>query len=87
MNEPLPEGNNSKDRNQDQEKSIEFLCNNCLKDFIFVYNDLYMKLSGDIEFVPEPSCPRCGSRDDIFFSDYGQEQIEDMLFRGQIRRR
>lgn len=80
----LPTGKSLQDKNK--ENSIEFLCNNCLKGFIFVYNDLYMKSSGDLEFVPEPSCPRCGSREDIYFSDFGQEQIEDMLFRGQIRK-
>lgn len=64
---------------------VEFSCTNCLNLFNFVYSDIYLKASGDIEFVPEPSCPRCGSTVDLEFTDYSQEMIEDMLFRGQIR--
>ena len=67
-------------------KSIEFACANCLNMFYFEYEDIYLNNSGDIEFVPEPTCPRCGSSDDLVFSDFGQEKIEDMLFSGQIRK-
>lgn len=67
-------------------KSFEFSCSNCLEIFKFQYDDIYLKKSGDIEFIPEPSCPRCGSKDDIAFTDFSQEKIEDMLFSGQIRR-
>ena len=74
-------GNNKKPHNY-----IEFSCTNCLNFFNFVFNDIYLKTSGDLEFVPEPTCPRCGSRDDLVFSDYSQEKIEDMIFKGQIRR-
>lgn len=68
------------------EKKIEFACNNCLELFTFTYNDIYLKNTGDIEFVPEPACPRCGSTEELVFSNYGQEKIEDMLFSGQIRK-
>jgi hypothetical protein len=67
-------------------KDIEFSCGNCLNIFTFVYNDIYLKASGDIEFIPEPTCPRCGATEELIFSDYGQEKIEDMLFSGQIRK-
>lgn len=67
-------------------KDVEFSCENCLNIFTFKYSDIYLKASGDIEFVPEPSCPRCGSTDEVFFTDFGQEKIEDMLFSGQIRK-
>lgn len=67
-------------------KDVEFSCGNCLDIFTFGYSDIYLKASGDIEFVPEPACPRCGSTVDLIFSDYGQEKIEDMLFSGQIRK-
>lgn len=66
-------------------KDIEFSCGNCLNMFIFAYHDIYLKKSGDIEFIPEPACPQCGSTTDLVFTDYGQEKIEDMLFSGQIR--
>jgi len=69
------------------QKDIEFECNNCLKIFNFSYKDIFLNSSGDIQFDPEPSCPRCGSTVDIMFSDFGQEKIEDMLFEGQIRKK
>ena len=67
-------------------KDVEFSCGNCLEIFTFNYNDVYLKASGDLEFDPEPTCPRCGATEELIFSDYGQEKIEDMLFRGQIRK-
>ena len=67
-------------------KDIEFSCTNCLNIFKFNYSDIYLKKSGDIEFVPEPSCPDCGSTQDLVFTDWGQEKIEDMLMKGQIRK-
>lgn len=70
-----------------KEKSIEFSCGNCLNQFKYVYEDIFLNENEDIEFVPEPSCPQCGSIDDIFFSDYGQERIEDMLLNGEIRKK
>ena len=68
------------------EQDIEFSCGNCLNIFNFTYSDIYLKDSGDIEFVPEPSCPRCGSTQELIFTDYGQEKIENMLFNGRIRK-
>jgi hypothetical protein len=73
-------------KNKKIQNDVEFTCDKCLKIFNFVYRDIYLKKSGDIEFIPEPSCPGCGSTNDLVFSDYGQEKIEDMLFRGQIKR-
>jgi len=68
-----------------QEGSIDFSCGNCLEMFTFTYSDIYLKKSGDIEFVPEPTCTRCGSTQDLIFTDYSQEKIEDMLLNGEIR--
>lgn len=70
---------------KEQKGSIEFSCGNCLNIFTFRYSDIYLNGSGDIEFVPEPDCPRCGSTQDLIFTDYSQEKIEDMLFEGKIR--
>ena len=67
-------------------KDVEFECNNCMNTFTFVYNDIFFNKSSDIEFVPEPACPRCGSTVDLIFSDFGQEKIENMIFSGQIRK-
>ena len=68
------------------ERNIEFSCGNCLYIFTFTYTDIYLNSMGDIEFVPQPACPRCGATEELIFSDYGQEKIEDMLFSGQIRK-
>lgn len=65
---------------------IEFSCDNCLNIFNFGYTDIYLKGSGDIEFVPEPTCPRCGATKELVFTDYGQGKIEVMLFSGLIRK-
>lgn len=73
-------------KNELQECRIEFECNNCIKIFTFTYRDIILNKNGDIEFVPEPSCPRCGSTIDIVFSDQGQEKIEWMLTMGKIRK-
>jgi hypothetical protein len=73
-------------RNSGPQKDVEFECSNCLNSFTFAYEDIYLNRRGDIEFVPEPACPRCGSTVDLVFSDYGQEKIEGMLFTGQIRK-
>lgn len=67
-------------------KEIEFACGNCLNIFTFTYSDIWLKQSGDIQFDPEPECPQCGATEEIVFSDYGQEKIEDMLMSGQIRK-
>jgi len=68
-----------------QRDEIEFRCSNCLNLFSFKYQEIFLNNSEDIEIVPEPSCPRCGSVKDLYFSDYGQEKIEGMLFRGKIK--
>jgi hypothetical protein len=73
------------EKNKGPQKEVEFSCSNCLNIFNFTYSDIFFNKSGDIEFIPEPSCPRCGSAEEIFFSDYGQEKIEDMIFKGQIK--
>jgi hypothetical protein len=65
--------------------NIEFECHNCLKMFSFEYRNITLNSFGDIEFDPEPECPRCGSTVDITFSDYGQHKIETMLTKGQIK--
>ena len=73
-------------KNKEPQGDIEFECNNCLNIFNFNYKDIFLNKSGDVEFIPEPACPRCGSTVDILFSDFGQEKIEDMLFKGEIRK-
>jgi hypothetical protein len=75
-------------RNKDKpiSKDVEFACRNCLKVFTFVYEDVCLKNNGDLDFTPEPECPRCGATQELVFSDYGQEKIEDMLTGNQIKK-
>lgn len=70
-----------------KEGNIEFSCGNCLNLFTFSYSDIFLNKLDDIEFVPEPICPQCGAKEELIFSDYGQEKIEDLLFQGLIRKR
>ena len=67
-------------------KKIEFACRNCLKMFIFEYTAICFDKHEDIRFTPEPACPRCGATEEIVFSDFGQEHIENMIFKNEIRR-
>ena len=67
-------------------KDVEFSCDKCHTTFIFIYDDIYLKKSGDIEFVPEPSCPKCGSKKDLYFTDHTQRKIELMLTAGLIKK-
>lgn len=64
---------------------INFACENCLQifdvDMITIEFDQY----GDLLFNPLPECPKCGATKEIFLSNYGQEQIEDMMFQNKIK--
>lgn len=72
-------------RNKDKQ-IIEFSCRNCLNLFTFEYSEICLNNKKDIEFTPEPECPRCGATEELVFTDYGQEKIENMLFRNQIKK-
>jgi rubredoxin len=64
---------------------INFACENCLQifdvDMIAIEFDQYR----DLLFNPLPECPNCGATKEIFLSNYGQEQIEDMMFQNNIK--
>ena len=66
--------------------SIEFLCRNCLNLFTFKYSALCFDKQDDLQFSPEPECPRCGATEELTFSNYGQEQIENMIFKNEIKK-
>lgn len=67
-------------------KEIEFACRNCLNMFIFAYSKICFDKYDDIEFTPLPTCPRCGATEELVFSDFGQEQIENMIFKQKIKK-
>ncbi|MBU0728101.1 hypothetical protein KKA95_05435 [Patescibacteria group bacterium] len=70
-----------------QTKKIEFACRNCLTIFMFEFTDVCFDAVRELHFTPEAECPKCGSTDEISFTDYGQERIEDMIFSNLIRTR
>lgn len=72
-------------QHQKDKQNIEFECRNCLKNFIFTYAKICMNIKGDLQFTPEPQCPRCSSTIDLVFSDFSQEQIEEMLMKNEIK--
>lgn len=71
--------------NKGLNKNVRFDCRNCLNVFTFGYEDICINKSGDLEFTPGLGCPRCGPTQEIVLSNFGQEKIEGMLFRGQIK--
>ena len=73
-------------KQKEQPTTIEFSCGNCLNLFVFTYADICLNSLDDIEFTPQPACPKCGSTVDLVFTDYSQEMIENRLFSNQIKR-
>ena len=72
-------------RNKDNQ-IIEFSCRNCLNMFTFSYSAICLNSQDDIQFTPEPECPKCGATEELMFTDFAQEKIEDMLFGGKIKK-
>lgn len=68
------------------QKAIEFSCRNCLNMFTFEYSGICFDKNDDIQFTPEPACPGCGATEELTFSNYGQEEIENMIFRNEIKK-
>jgi len=73
-------------KNRPLVKEIEFACQNCLNIFTFAYEEICFIKNGDLEFTPSPECPRCGATEELVFSDFGQEKIEDMILYNQIKK-
>jgi hypothetical protein len=69
------------------EKTINFECINCLNIFDIDMKNIVMDKQRELHFTPEPVCPRCGAIDEVYLSNYGQEQIDDMIFTQQLRPR
>lgn len=69
------------------ERTINFECMNCMNIFDIDMKNIQMDKQRELHFTPEPECPRCGGKADVYLSDYGQEQIDHMLFTQQLRPR
>lgn len=68
-------------------KVINFECINCLNIFDIEMKSIEFDKKRELLFNPEPECPRCGAKDEVYLSDYGQEQIDHMIFSQQIKTR
>ncbi|OFY76157.1 MAG: hypothetical protein A2275_05970 [Bacteroidetes bacterium RIFOXYA12_FULL_35_11] len=68
-------------------KVINFECINCLNIFDVEMKSIEFDKHRELLFNPEPECPRCGAIDEVYLSNYGQEQIDHMIFSQQIKTR
>ena len=66
-------------------KNINFACSNCLNIFDIEMKSIDFDKMQELLFDPEPKCPFCGATDEVFLSDYGLEQIDDMILSNQIK--
>lgn len=64
--------------------NVEFICRKCLNLFEVEIEDVYFDKVRELHFTPEPWCNHCGTTD-LMFSDYGAEQIDDLILRNKIR--
>lgn len=67
------------------ETEIFFECSNCLNSFSIKMQSINFDSSRELIFNPEPVCPRCGAIEEIVLSDYGLEQIDNMIFSNKIK--
>ncbi len=63
---------------------IHFECTNCLNSFSVKMESINFDLSRELLFKPEPKCPRCWATEEVVLSDYGLEQIDNMIFSNKI---
>jgi hypothetical protein len=66
-------------------KKINFACSNCLNIFDVETEDIHFDKVRELHFTPEPECPQCGATEEVVLSNYGLEQIDDMIFSNQIK--
>ena len=66
-------------------RKINFACSNCLNVFDIEMESIHFDIQRELLFNPEPECPRCGAIDEVVLSNYGLEQIDDLIFSNQIK--
>jgi hypothetical protein len=64
---------------------INFACSNCLEIFDVDMISIDFDQDGDLLFNPLPECTYCGATEEVFLSNMGQMQIEQMIFLNQIK--
>lgn len=66
-------------------KKINFACSNCLNIFDVKMKSIDFDMHRELLFNPEPECPVCGATEEVVLSNYGLEQIDDMILSNQIK--
>jgi rubredoxin len=64
---------------------IQFACANCLNVFDVDMLDIKLDKTGELVFSPLPECPECGATEEVVLSNYGLEQIDDLVFSNKIK--
>jgi hypothetical protein len=64
---------------------INFACTNCLEIFDVEMVDIQFDKTGELLFNPVPECSYCGATEEVVLSNVGMIQIDDLMFRNEIR--
>jgi hypothetical protein len=65
---------------------INFACSNCLEIFDVDMITIEFDKHEDLLFNPIPECTYCGATDEVYLSNIGQMQIEQMMMLKQIKK-
>ncbi len=63
---------------------INFACSNCLNIFDVDFISIEFDHSRELVLNPVPECPRCGATEEVYLSNWGQEQIDHLIFQNKI---
>lgn len=65
---------------------INFACSNCLEIFDVDMITIEFDQQDDLLFNPIPECTFCGATEEVYLSNIGQMQIEQMMMLKQIKK-
>jgi len=65
---------------------INFACSNCLEIFDVDMISIEFDHQEDLLFNPIPECTFCGAIEEVYLSNIGQMQIEQMMMLNQIKK-
>jgi hypothetical protein len=65
---------------------INFACSNCLEIFDVDMISIEFDQHNDLLFNPIPECTFCGATEEVYLSNIGQMQIEQMMMLNQIKK-
>lgn len=64
---------------------INFACSNCLNIFDLETIDIRIDKERELHFTPIPVCDYCGATEEVVLSNFGLEQIDNLLFNNEIK--